>query len=119
MINSYLLNKSEMDDHSIHLLFSANRWEARTGLLKHLTEGTSVVCDRYAYSGVAFSAAKVKSATASRENDFIPGESSSLKEEEEPLLSLDWCKSCDMGLPAPDAVIFLDLTQEEAEKRGG
>jgi dTMP kinase len=119
MINSYLLNKSEMDDHSIHLLFSANRWEARTGLLKHLTEGTSVVCDRYAYSGVAFYAAKVKSATASRENDFIPGESSSLKEEEEPLLSLDWCKSCDMGLPAPDAVIFLDLTQEEAEKRGG
>lgn len=119
MINSYLLNKSEMDDHSIHLLFSANRWEARTGLVKHLTEGTSVVCDRYAYSGVAFSAAKVKSTLASRENDFIQGESSSLQEEEEPLLSLEWCKSSDMGLPAPDAIIFLDLTQDEAEKRGG
>jgi hypothetical protein len=24
-----------------------------------------------------------------------------------------------VGLPAPDAVIFLDLTQEQAEQRGG
>jgi dTMP kinase len=27
MIDSYLQSKTEMDDHSIHLLFSANRWE--------------------------------------------------------------------------------------------
>lgn len=27
MINSYLSNMTEMDDHAIHLLFSANRWE--------------------------------------------------------------------------------------------
>jgi thymidylate kinase len=27
MIDSYLHSKTEMDDHSIHLLFSANRWE--------------------------------------------------------------------------------------------
>jgi dTMP kinase len=120
MINSYLLNKSEMDDHSIHLLFSANRWEASNGLVKHLTEGTSVVCDRYAYSGVAFSAAKVTCNTARREYDpTLRCESSSLQEEEEPLLNFDWCQSSDVGLPAPDAIIFLDLTQEEAEKRGG
>lgn len=120
MINSYLLNKSEMDDHSIHLLFSANRWEASNSLVKHLTEGTSVVCDRYAYSGVAFSAAKVKCNTARRVNDpILQGESSTLQEEEEPLLNFDWCQSSDVGLPAPDAIIFLDLTQEEAEKRGG
>ena len=27
-INSYLQGKTELEDHAIHLLFSANRWEA-------------------------------------------------------------------------------------------
>jgi dTMP kinase len=27
MIDSYLKSTSELDDHAIHLLFSANRWE--------------------------------------------------------------------------------------------
>jgi dTMP kinase len=50
------------------------------------------VCDRYAYSGVAFSAAKG--------------------------MDLNWCKSPDVGLPAPDAVIYLDIDSEDAAKRG-
>ncbi|WMV30573.1 hypothetical protein MTR67_023958 [Solanum verrucosum] len=29
MISSYLANKAQLDDHAIHLLFSANRWEKR------------------------------------------------------------------------------------------
>ena len=29
MISSYLSNQSQLDDHAIHLLFSANRWEKR------------------------------------------------------------------------------------------
>jgi dTMP kinase len=97
LINQYLQSKSELDDRAIHLLFSANRWELAPTLKENLiTQKTSVVCDRYAYSGVAFSSAK-------------PG----LNDD------LDWCRSCDVGLPAPDAVIFLDLTQEQAEQRGG
>jgi dTMP kinase len=28
MIDAYLRSQAEMDDHVIHLLFSANRWEA-------------------------------------------------------------------------------------------
>ena len=28
MIDAYLKSDMEMDDHAIHLLFSANRWEA-------------------------------------------------------------------------------------------
>lgn len=28
MIDSYLKNDSQQEDHVIHLLFSANRWEA-------------------------------------------------------------------------------------------
>jgi dTMP kinase len=107
MINSYLTDSTvQMDDRSVHLLFSSNRWEASTTLAQHLANGTTVVCDRYAYSGVAFSAAKVKG-------------SATETEKEEPMLSLDWCQGPDIGLPAPDAVIFLELSQEEAEQRGG
>lgn len=49
--------------------------------------------DRYAFSGVAFSSAKG--------------------------LDLEWCRNPDIGLLAPDIVLFLDLSIDEAEKRGG
>ena len=101
LINGYLQQARDMDDRAVHLLFSANRWEASSSLAQALANGKTIVCDRYAYSGVAFSSAK------------------SYVDEPHKELSLDWCKSCDIGLPAPDAVIFLDLTQDEAEKRGG
>ena len=29
MINSYLTGAAELDDHAVHLLFAANRWEVR------------------------------------------------------------------------------------------
>ena len=35
-INAYLQNQSEVEDHCIHLLFSANRWEAMLILLSIL-----------------------------------------------------------------------------------
>ena len=59
IINSYLSCEKELDDHAIHLLFSANRWEIEKEIVSTLMSGTSVFLDRYAYSGVAFSAAKV------------------------------------------------------------
>jgi dTMP kinase len=96
LINQYLQSSSNLDDRAIHLLFSANRWEASKELMDKLNEGTTIICDRYAYSGVAFSSAKP-----------------------EANLSLEWCQAPDVGLPAPDAVVFLDLTQEQAEQRGG
>ncbi|KAG5220633.1 Thymidylate kinase [Salix suchowensis] len=58
MIDSYLKSQSDMDDHLIHLLFSANRWELASSIERQLREGTSIVCDRYAFSGIAFSASK-------------------------------------------------------------
>jgi dTMP kinase len=61
-----------------------------------LREGYTIVCDRYYYSGMVYSAAKYN-----------------------PTLSLDWAKSPDVGLPRPDVIVFLDLEPEEAEKRGG
>ena len=57
-INSYLTNAQEMDDRAIHLLFAANRWEAAANIRQKLAAGVTIVCDRYSYSGVAFTSAK-------------------------------------------------------------
>ena len=103
LINGYLASGQDLDDRAVHLLFSANRWEAAPKLAQELADGNTIVCDRYAYSGVAFSSAKTKEDRQSQGED----------------LSVDWCKAPDAGLPAPDTVIFLDLSQEESEKRGG
>lgn len=104
LINEYLQSSVQTDDRAIHLLFSANRWEAAPKLADTLARGTNIVCDRYAYSGVAFTSAK----RVEDRSSMSGGE-----------LTLNWCISPDIGLPAPDAVIFLDLNQDEAEKRGG
>ena len=60
VINSYLGCKKELDDHVVHLLFSANRWEVEREMVRTIMSGTSICVDRYAFSGVAFSAAKVR-----------------------------------------------------------
>lgn len=59
MIDAYLRCATHLDDRAVHLLFSANRWECRERILALLEQGTSIVCDRYTFSGVAFSASKV------------------------------------------------------------
>lgn len=51
LIDAYLKQSKELDDHALHLLFSANRWEQREVILDRLRSGISVVVDRYAYSG--------------------------------------------------------------------
>jgi dTMP kinase len=92
LIDSYLKSASNLNDQSIHLLFSANRWERSSFVEESLNAGTNLVCDRYAYSGVAFTSAKG--------------------------LDVEWCKNPDRGLPAPDCIIYLDLAIEEAAQRG-
>lgn len=96
MINNYLSGASQQDDHAIHLLFSANRWEAAEGIKKHIAEGTTVVVDRYYYSGCVYSAAK-----------------------QNPTMDLAWCRYPEIGLPRPDLCLFLDISAEDASKRGG
>ena len=51
LINDYLASTAPTDinDHTIHLLFSANRWEAKEMIQQTLESGVSIVCDRYAY----------------------------------------------------------------------
>ncbi|XP_059315741.1 thymidylate kinase-like [Lycium ferocissimum] len=92
MISSYLANKAQLDDHAIHLLFSANRWDKRHRLKEKL-RGTSLIIDRYSYSGVAFSSAKG--------------------------LDIECCKASEVGLLDPDLVVYLDISPEKAAERGG
>ena len=61
-----------------------------------LASGVSVLCDRYYYSGIVYSAAK-----------------------QNPSLSLTWARHPEVGLPRPDLVLFLDLDEERARARGG
>ncbi|XP_022423947.1 thymidylate kinase isoform X11 [Delphinapterus leucas] len=58
LLSSYLEKKSEVEDHSVHLLFSANRWEHVPLIKEKLSQGITLVVDRYAFSGVAFTSAK-------------------------------------------------------------
>jgi dTMP kinase len=96
LIDSYLRGSSHQDDHSIHLLFSANRWEVAKSIEEDIESGTTVIVDRYSYSGVVYSAAKAN-----------------------PTLSLDWAWQPEIGLPRPDICLFLGISPEEAAKRGG
>ncbi|KAK7687663.1 hypothetical protein QCA50_008878 [Cerrena zonata] len=43
MIDAYLKSESELDDHVVHLLFSANRWELASSIIKTLEQGND--CD--------------------------------------------------------------------------
>lgn len=93
LISSYLEKKNNLEDHTVHLLFSANRWELVPLMKKKLEQGITLVVDRYAFSGVAFTSAK-------------------------PDFSLEWCKHPDVGLPKPDLVMFLQLNPSVAAERG-
>ncbi len=92
LIDGYLKDNLELDDRVLHLLFSANRWEKAELIRKAIDRGETVIVDRYAFSGVAYSSAKG--------------------------LDFEWCKQPDVGLPAPDKVIYLDLSFADASKRG-
>lgn len=96
MIDGYLRGQSHLDDHAVHLLFSANRWEAADSIRRQIVAGSTVVIDRYSYSGAVYSAAKGN-----------------------PNLSLDWAWQMEVGLPRPDICLFLNVSPEEAAKRGG
>ncbi|EFJ19714.1 hypothetical protein SELMODRAFT_418926 [Selaginella moellendorffii] len=52
----FLGRGADLDDRAVHILFSANRWDLK--MEKKLMAGTTLVVDRFSYSGVAFSAAK-------------------------------------------------------------
>lgn len=96
LINAYLEGKTHLDGKAMHLLFSANRWECWPTIFMALSHGSTLIVDRYSFSGIAYT-------MASRRASFI---------------TLDWCCAPEEGLPAPDVVIYLKISPEKALARG-
>ncbi|EDV19916.1 uncharacterized protein TRIADDRAFT_32784 [Trichoplax adhaerens] len=92
LAGSYLQKTLDLEDHAIHLIFSANRWEKVPSIIERLENGITLVVDRYAFSGVAYTSAK---------RGF----------------DIEWCKQSDTGIPAPDLVIYLTLPVDQATSR--
>ncbi len=91
IINQYLLNGLPVLHQTMHLLFSANRWEYQPTIVNMINQGTTVILDRYYHSGFAYSQANK--------------------------LPKPWIFMGDVGLPAPDHVFFMDIHPEVAAKR--
>jgi dTMP kinase len=91
LIDLYLQRKVELSDECVHQLFSANRWEASQSIVAEMNAGTTIVCDRYAFSGVAYSTAKG--------------------------LDFYWCRAPDCGLPRPDGVFFMQVDAKTGASR--
>lgn len=70
--------------------------DRRESIARDIANGTTIVCDRYYYSGCVYSAAK-----------------------ENPSLGLLWAHRPEEGLPRPDVCLFLDISPEKAAERGG
>lgn len=83
-----------IDNHAMHLLFSANRWELNKLIRQTIHQGTTIIVDRYSYSGLAYSCANSD-------------------------LTMKWCSSIENGLPKPDLVIYLDVPRAVQTKRPG
>ncbi|XP_012286418.1 thymidylate kinase [Orussus abietinus] len=93
LIDKFLKYNKDLPPETIHLLFSANRWECSKEMINTLKNGTTLVVDRYAASGAAYTAANT-----GRE--------------------LAWCKAPDKGLPRPDMIAFLEVAEKEQSQRG-
>ncbi|XP_031354130.1 thymidylate kinase-like isoform X2 [Photinus pyralis] len=94
VISHYLSDETcKLNDETIHLLFSANRWENIDRMKEKLSNGVSLIVDRYSYSGVAFSTAKG--------------------------MSMKWCMQPEIGLLKPDLVLFLHINPETQSSRLG
>ncbi len=74
----------------------------RQHIIDQLNAGVTLICDRYAFSGVAYSAAKVFQA-------FLISFQG---------LDFEWCKNSDRGLIQPDLTLYIDVSPETIQQRG-
>lgn len=92
-INDFLHNKTTIDFYELHKLFVENRNEASPLVCDLLSNGKTVIVDRYIDSGLAYSLANG--------------------------VDLDWCNSIEEVAPRPHVVLFFDINPHEASKRKG
>ena len=83
-LKGYLAGKIQLDLHSVHLLYAANKWELAAELAHRIERGEVVIVNRYSPSNLAYGVAHG--------------------------LSSAWLNSLEEGLPKPDVVVVLDVT---------
>ena len=98
IINEYLSKNKEVgskiDTDTLHMLFASNRYEKKEFIIKIMSDKPYeyILCDRYIYSGIAYS--------------YATG------------CDYDFCKTIDSFLPIPDTLFYLDLDPSISLKRG-
>ena len=92
IIQKHLKGEEKIEEHALHLLFSADRWNHKDELLHKINHYDFILVDRYVASGTAYSMATAN-------------------------LDKSWCENSDMGLPKPDLVFLLNSTQQEVANR--
>lgn len=90
---------------------------------KKLEQGITLVVDRYAFSGAAFTSAKPVSfpffsSTFTFFSLMLKDFSTFVFYRRLQGFCMDWCMKPDVGLPKPDLVMFLQLSPAEAALRG-
>ncbi|MGA2626393.1 MAG: dTMP kinase [Candidatus Bathyarchaeia archaeon] len=83
-LKAYLAGKIQLDLHSVHLLYAANKWELAGELAHRIKRGGVVIVNRYSPSNLAYGIA----------HGLPPA----------------WLNSLEEGLPKPDVVVVLDVT---------
>jgi dTMP kinase len=92
VIDDFLNNNRALSSRQAHLLMSLDRWNNEQDITNRMNKDV-LVCDRYRYSGAAYSMA-----------NGLPKE---------------WCEMTDEGLPEPDLIIYMNVNPETAAKRKG
>ncbi|KAL0228252.1 hypothetical protein RCL1_004395 [Eukaryota sp. TZLM3-RCL] len=93
LIDKYLKRELSLDDWEIHDLYAENRVEKMSHMINLLESGVNIICSRYAFSGIAYSASKN--------------------------LNFDKCVAADAGILAPDLVLFLAADPDILAERAG
>ena len=91
LIDSYLRGEINFKRETIHLLFSANRWELDNRIVALLKAGTIVILDRYVYSGWAYGIARG--------------------------LDPEWAMHSDAGLHMPHIVLYMHADMDIISSR--
>lgn len=91
VINSYLQGNTKLSPQESHLLYSLNRHEKKSFMEEKLYNNYNIICDRYIFSGIAYSLANG--------------------------LDYDFSSNTEQYLIKPDLTFYFDIPITETNKR--
>lgn len=91
VINSYLQGNTKLSPQESHLLYSINRHEKKSFMEEKLYNNYNIICDRYIFSGIAYSLANG--------------------------LDYTFCLNTEQYLIKPDLTFYFDISITETNKR--